>query len=116
MSNFKEFRDAIRVHWYTMTENVNTLFETNVDKDELWNLYLDSFPAGSNPISWWTTNPDGMVISIAYLKDDLLREGIDRLRKNAENRHHVRLLRMRHMTIPPSEFDKLVNSSKMQSA
>lgn len=50
MSNFKEFRDAIRAHWYTMTENVNTLFKTDVDKDEMWNLYLDSFPAGSNPI------------------------------------------------------------------
>lgn len=50
MSNFKEFRDAIRTHWYTMTENVNTLFETDVDKDEMWNLYLDSFPAEANPI------------------------------------------------------------------
>ena len=50
MSNFKEFRNAIQTHWYTMTENVNTLFVTDVDIDELWNLYLDSFPAGSNPI------------------------------------------------------------------
>ena len=50
MSNFKEFRNAIQTHWRTMTENVNTLFETDVDKDEMWNLYLDSFPAGSNPI------------------------------------------------------------------
>lgn len=50
MSNFKEFRNAILTHWYTMTENVYTLFVTDVDKDELWNLYLDSFPAGSNPI------------------------------------------------------------------
>ena len=26
------------------------LFEVELDKDELWNLYLDSFPAGTNPI------------------------------------------------------------------
>lgn len=28
----------------------NHLFEVWLDKDELWNLYLDSFPAGTNPI------------------------------------------------------------------
>lgn len=28
----------------------NSLFEVDVDKDYLWNLYLDSFPAGTNPI------------------------------------------------------------------
>lgn len=28
----------------------NYLFEVELDKDELWNLYLDSFPAGTNPI------------------------------------------------------------------
>ena len=26
------------------------LFEVDLDKDELWNLYLDSFPEGTNPI------------------------------------------------------------------
>lgn len=50
MSNFKEFRNAIQTHWRTMTENVSTLFVTDVDKDELWNMYLDSFPEGSNPV------------------------------------------------------------------
>ncbi len=28
----------------------NYLFEVELDKDELWNLYLDSFPEGTNPI------------------------------------------------------------------
>lgn len=28
----------------------NTLFEVDIDKDYLWNLYLDSFPEGTNPI------------------------------------------------------------------
>lgn len=36
-NNFRKFSDK-------------TLFETDVDKDYLWNLYLDSFPEGTNPI------------------------------------------------------------------
>ena len=32
-----------------MTDNCR-LFETDIDKDYLWNLYLDSFPEGTNPI------------------------------------------------------------------
>lgn len=28
----------------------NRFFETDIDKDYLWNLYLDSFPEGANPI------------------------------------------------------------------
>ena len=50
MSNFKEFRTVVQSQFDKMTENVNTLFETDVDKDEMWNLYLDSFPAEANPI------------------------------------------------------------------
>lgn len=29
---------------------MNTLYEVDIDKDYLWNLYLDSFPEGTNPI------------------------------------------------------------------
>lgn len=65
--------------------------------------------------SWWTTDPDDRVLSIAYSKDDLLIYGIDRLRRNAEKSHNVRMRRMRHMTIPPNDFDELANSSKIQS-
>lgn len=50
MSNFKPFRDAIQAQFDTMTQSVNLLFETDVDKDEMWNLYLDSFPSAANPI------------------------------------------------------------------
>ena len=50
MSNFKEFRSAIQQKFEAMTKNVSVLYETNVDKDEMWNLYLDSFPAEANPI------------------------------------------------------------------
>ena len=50
MSNFKEFRAVIQEKFDEMSKSVDSLFETDVDKDEMWNLYLDSFPAEANPI------------------------------------------------------------------
>lgn len=47
---FKEFRNMISDHFKTMTKDVDRLFEVGVDKDEMWNVYLDSFPAGTNEI------------------------------------------------------------------
>lgn len=47
---FKEFRTMIAEHFKKMTEDVEKLFEVGVDKDEMWNVYLDSFPAGTNEI------------------------------------------------------------------
>lgn len=47
---FKEFRNDVSNHFNYMTKDVNYLFEVDVDKDELWNLYLDSFPSGTNEI------------------------------------------------------------------
>lgn len=47
---FKEMRDKLINHFNKMSKNVDHLFEVAVDKDELWNLYLDSFPAGTNEI------------------------------------------------------------------
>ena len=47
---FKEFRNMIFDHFKTMTKDVERLFEITVDKDEMWNTYLDSFPAGTNEI------------------------------------------------------------------
>lgn len=47
---FKEFRDLINKHFAEMTVGLTNVFEVDVDKDALWNLYLDSFPAGTNPI------------------------------------------------------------------
>lgn len=47
---FVEFRNKLQEHFAAMTKDVSSLFEINVDKDELWNLYLDSFPTGSNNI------------------------------------------------------------------
>jgi len=47
---FTEMRDRLREHFNEMVKDVDHLFEVAVDKDELWNLYLDSFPAGTNEI------------------------------------------------------------------
>lgn len=47
---FKEFRNMISDHFKTMTKDAEWLFEVGVDKDEMWNVYLDSFPAGTNEI------------------------------------------------------------------
>lgn len=47
---FKEFRNMISDHFKTMTKDVDRLFEVGVDKDEMWNTYLDSFPKGTNEI------------------------------------------------------------------
>ncbi|MDE6313327.1 MAG: hypothetical protein K2M46_06855 [Lachnospiraceae bacterium] len=47
---FTEMRNKLMKHFKEMTKGVDHLFEISVDKDELWNLYLDSFPAGTNEI------------------------------------------------------------------
>lgn len=47
---FKDFRKAIQEHFDEMTSETNYLFEVGIDKDEFWNVYLDSFPEGTNMI------------------------------------------------------------------
>lgn len=47
---FKKFKSALQAHIDQLVDNADRLFEVNVDKGELWNLYLDSFPEGTNPI------------------------------------------------------------------
>lgn len=47
---FRNFKKRFQDNFKNLTNGVDTLFEVNVDKDELWNLYLDSFPAGTNEI------------------------------------------------------------------
>lgn len=48
--NFIEFRHEFQKHFYNLVKNTSNLFVINVDKDTLWNLYLDSFPEGTNKI------------------------------------------------------------------
>lgn len=47
---FTEMRNKLMENFNEMVKDVDHLFEVAVDKDELWNLYLDSFPAGTNEI------------------------------------------------------------------
>lgn len=50
MDGFIRFKNELQKHFKEMQENATHLFEVDVDKDELWNTYLDSFPAGTNEI------------------------------------------------------------------
>ena len=45
---FKNFKNLLAQHFAEIS--IYPLFETDIDKDYLWNLYLDSFPEGTNPI------------------------------------------------------------------
>lgn len=47
--HFKMMKQRMIENFKT-TLGSNSLFEVNLDKDELWNLYLNSFPEGTNPI------------------------------------------------------------------
>lgn len=47
---FVEFRNKLTYHFEGLADHSTHLFEVELDKDELWNLYLDSFPAGTNEI------------------------------------------------------------------
>ena len=47
---FVEMRDKLIGHFNEMTKDAQKLFEVNLDKDKMWDLYLDSFPAGTNKI------------------------------------------------------------------
>lgn len=47
---FFEFKQLFQHNFANMVKDADTLFEIEVDKDEFWNLYLDSFPTGTNEI------------------------------------------------------------------
>lgn len=47
---FKDFVKAIQKNLQQMSKDSSRLFTVNVDTEELYNLYLDSFPAGINEI------------------------------------------------------------------
>lgn len=48
--DFRAFNDMMVNHFDEITNNESHIFEVEVDKDELWNLYLDSFPEEVNGI------------------------------------------------------------------
>ena len=45
---FNEMRKMLQENFARMTATATHLFDLSDDKDELWNLYLDSFPEGKN--------------------------------------------------------------------
>lgn len=47
---FINFKKAIQDHFAKLSETADHIYQVEVDKDELWNLYLNSFPAGTNEI------------------------------------------------------------------
>lgn len=47
---FANFEKRLEQNFAKLTANATHLYEVEVDKDEMWNLYLDSFPAGTNNI------------------------------------------------------------------
>ena len=47
---FHDFHKKFLAHFNSMTKDAAALYRVDFDPDELWNLYLDSFPAGTNPI------------------------------------------------------------------
>lgn len=47
---FTEMRNHLMANFNEMTKDVKHLYVVLLDKDKLWNLYLDSFPAGKNDI------------------------------------------------------------------
>ncbi len=48
MSEFKNFKTAMQKQFSSMAENHSVLFITDVSRDEIWETYLASFPAGTN--------------------------------------------------------------------
>ena len=47
---FTEFKKMFQAHVANLLEGKTALFETNANKDRMWELYLDSFPPGTNEI------------------------------------------------------------------
>lgn len=48
--DFNKFNSKLQKHVQALLKDQSVLFEADLDKDQLWNLYLDSFPAGTNEI------------------------------------------------------------------
>ena len=47
---FRQFKQLLQNHVSSTLEGHDTLFVTDIDKDQLWSTYLDSVPPGANKI------------------------------------------------------------------
>lgn len=47
---FHSFHQKFLAHFESMTKDAPALYRVDFDPDTLWDLYLDSFPEGTNPI------------------------------------------------------------------
>lgn len=50
MKEFIKMRDRLIENFNEMSKDIDKLFEVEVDKDVMWDLYQDSFPPGTNKI------------------------------------------------------------------
>ena len=50
INDFDHFRSELQKNFANMTADANGLFEVDVDKEELWSIYLESIPAEYNPL------------------------------------------------------------------
>lgn len=48
--SFSQVRDLLEKNFNACINNGTTLFTVELDKDKLWQVYLDSFPEGTNPV------------------------------------------------------------------
>ena len=48
--NFKDFKTAVEAQFKKMTEGTTMLFLTDISRDAIWDMYLASFPEGTNKI------------------------------------------------------------------
>jgi len=47
---FTNFKTKLNEHIVDMLKDTDSLYQTDIDKDKLWELYLNSFPKGTNEI------------------------------------------------------------------
>lgn len=50
MSNFKKLQEAIKKQFDVMTKDAAVLYSLNLEKNELWDIYIESFPEGTNKL------------------------------------------------------------------
>lgn len=48
---FKDFKKAVYEKFQELTQSNLPLFLTGVEKDKLWDMYINSFPSGSDPLT-----------------------------------------------------------------